>query len=307
MFQKTAALSVLALALSLTASADFSYTSTMKTTGGSMAAMVGAAADRTSKYYFKGQKMMMSSGDTATVMDFAAQTITTINNAQKTYVVKKFSDLTTAAGTMDVTMDVKETGQKKMVNGFNATEMIVTMNMDMDMGRGQAMKMQMEMDMWVSPDVPGAGEMRDFYKKNAANFPWSALSEGGGNPSIQKAMAQMQRKMAELNGAVVEQVIRVKSATDAGGAAAPAMPQMSAQQQAQMGAAMAQLQAMAKQGGPAGAAAQQAMGRMGGMAGGGAAGGSGAMIELTMDAGGFSSAGVPDSVFAIPDGFKPGK
>jgi hypothetical protein len=300
MFKNTVAVFVLTFAASLTASADFSYTMTQKTTGGSMAAMAGTAADRTGKYYFKGQKMMSGNGDIATIVDFGAQTVTTINNAQKTYSVKKFSDVGASGVTADVTFDVKDTGQKKVVNGFNASETVVTMNMDMDTGRGPAMKMQMEMDLWVSPDVPGSAEVRAFYSKNAANFPWSAMMGGSGNQSMQKAIAQMQRKLAELNGIAVERVIRLKPA---GGAQAPQMPQITPDQQAQMQAAMAKMQEMAKQGGPAAAAAQQAMASMGGMARGGAAAGN-TMIELTEDASGFSSANVPDSVFAIPEGYK---
>ncbi len=277
-----------------------------------MAAMAGsgAGADRNSKVYFKGQKMVTVSGDTATIIDFGAQTVTTVNHAQKTVSVKKFGEIAGAAtANTEVSFDVKETGQKKVINGFNASETVITMGMDMETGRGAAsnmpaMKMQMEMDLWVSPDVPGAAEMRAFYRKNAAGFPWAALT-GGGNPSLQKAMAQMERKLAELDGVVVERVVRVRAA---GGAQSPQMaqmPQMTPAQQAQMQAAMAKMQEMAKQGGPAGAAAQQAMQSMGGMARGGAAAGvGGLLIEMTIDTSGYSGANVPESVFAVPDGYK---
>src|SRR5580700_6854928 len=97
MLQRSAAVFTVVLAASFTASADFRYTTTQKMTGGSMAAMAGANADRTNKIYFSGQKMMTSTGDTALIMDFGAQTITTINNAQKTYSVKKFGDVGGAA------------------------------------------------------------------------------------------------------------------------------------------------------------------------------------------------------------------
>jgi hypothetical protein len=300
------------LAASLTASADFSYTTTQKITGGSMAAMAGSNADHTSKISFKGQKMMTSSGDIAIIVDFGAQTITTINNAQKTWTVKKFIDVAGSGNnTTDVSFDVKGTGQKKVINGFNATETIVTMSTDMDAGRGgPPMKMQVEMDLWIASDVPGAGDMRAFYQKNLASFPWAAMAPAGGNPGIQKATAQMERKMAEmaeLNGVAVERVIRIKPAGGAGAPQMAQMPQMTPEQQAQMQAAMAKLQQMQSQGGPAAAAAQQAMSRMGGIAGGAApasASGAGSMIEMTIDASGFSNASVPESVFAVPAGYK---
>jgi len=237
---KTAALFALTLCASLTAFGDFSYTSTQKTTGGTMGAMIGAAGDRVSKIYWKGTKMASSSADTTLIIDMSALTMTTINNKQKTYTVKKFGDLVGPAGAkMEMSVDVKETGQKKSVNGFNASETIFTMGMDMDLGAGgTSMKMQVELDMWISPDVPGAAEMRDFYKKFAADLPWGAMMGAGGNQSIQKAMAEMQRKMGDLNGVAVEQVMRMKQV---GGAPMPQMPQMSADQMAQMQAAMSKM------------------------------------------------------------------
>ena len=55
--QRSGALFTIALAASFTTSADFSYTNTQKMTGGAMAAMVGANADRTSKIYFRVRPM----------------------------------------------------------------------------------------------------------------------------------------------------------------------------------------------------------------------------------------------------------
>jgi hypothetical protein len=49
------------------------------------------------------------------------------------------------------------------------------------------------------------------------------------------------------------------------------------------------------------------MGAAGGAGRGPAAGGGGALIEITMDSSGFSSASVPDSVFAIPAGYTQGQ
>jgi len=159
------------------------------------------------------------------------------------------------------------------------------------------MKGQMEMELWISPDVPGGSELRDFYRKNAANFPWNAMMGGNGNQSMQKAMAQMRRKLAELNGVAVEQVIRIKPAA---GSEAAQMPQLTPAQMAQMQAAMSKM-------GQNSAAAQQMQQMMSGMGRGGAGGsasGAGSLIEMTIDSSGFSSASVPDSVFAVPAGYK---
>lgn len=290
-----------ALAIALPAQADFSYKVTRKN-GGQMGAMAGGPT--TSTYYYKGQKLKIDNGTTATILDFEARTITTVNTAAKTVTVRPFADAAAAgANNVQAQIDVKETGQRKSVNGFNASEAILTMEVDAMPGRGPANmqmgKMQMEMDMWLSGEVPGADQLYAFHQKNAANFPYSAMS-GGGNPAMASAMADAMRKIAAMHGIPVQQIVRVKSAGGAG-AAAPQMPQMTGAQQAQMEQARARLEAMAAQGGPAAAAAQQALSRMGGVPGatpGGAS--SGALIEITMDSSDFSGAAIPDSVFAIP-------
>jgi hypothetical protein len=282
---KTATLFVVMLCATATAYADFSYTTTRKTQGSP-----AAAAPTSIKYFYKGQKMMTDSGDTATIIDFNAQTISTVNKSQKTWSVMTFNEMAQKVKQADVDakIDVKETGQTKTINGFNASEMVMTMDVDSPQMSQAGMKMQMEIDMWRSSDVPGAQELRAFYQRNGANFPWAAM--GGGAGSMQKAMVEIQRKLADSGGVTLLQTIKAKSA----GAGAQA-----AQMQAGMAQARAQMEAMIKQGGPQAAAAQQALARMGGMPAGG-----GSLFEMTMESGDFSTSSIPDSVFAIPAGFQ---
>lgn len=284
---KTVTLLAVTLCATATAYADFSYTSTRKSSGSPAA----AAAPSTTRYFYKGQKMMTDSDATSMVMDFDAQTITTIHKAQKTYSVMKFSDLgnVVKSADIDAKVDVKETGQKKMINGFNASQMIMTMEVDSPQTAQSGMKMQMEIETWRSSDVPGAQELKAFYQKNANSFPWSAMG-GGGASGMQKAMADAQRKMATSGGVPLLQTVRMKSA--GGGAQA-------AQMQAGMAQARAQMEAMIKQGGPQAAAAQQALARMGGAASGG-----GSLFETTTESSDFSGSNIPDSVFAVPAGFQ---
>jgi hypothetical protein len=296
---KAAVLFTFVLLSTTFAQADFSYTTTSRATGGMAASLGGASNNPPAKQYFKGQKMKTDIGDTAIIIDFDAQTMTTINNRAKTVSVRSLSDAAPAGQSgVSVKIDVKETGQQKTINGYNCKEVVMTM--DVDIPQAQQMgKMQMEMDLWLSPDVPGIGELRSFYKKNMDKFPWASLSGGGNQGGMQAGIAQLQRKIAEVGGVQVESVMKVKPA---GGAGAPAMPQMSAAQQAQMAAAMEKLKAMQSQGGPAAAAAAQAMARMGGVASPGGA--SSSLMEITTDASDFSTASIPDSVFAIPAGYQ---
>jgi hypothetical protein len=308
MFRTTASLCAIALTATLAAHADFSFSKTQKVTGGSMAAMAGNAANRESKSYFKDQKLAEVSSDSTIVIDFAAQTITTTNNAQKTYQVRKFGDTSAAAASnADIAVNVQDTGQTKTINGYQAKESLVTLNLDFAAGRGPAMKMAAEIEVWRSTDVPGAAEMRAFYEKNAANFPWAAMMGAGGNQSIQRAIAEVQKKLAESGGMVVEEVIRIKPAGARPQAAqAPQMPQLTPEQRAQMQAAKAKMEAMSKQGGAQAAAAQRAMAAIAAMgAAPSAAGGSaGALIEITIDNTGFSTEAVPDSEFVVPPDYK---
>lgn len=272
---KITQLLILALATSFAARADFSYTQTAKASQGT---------PQVTKSFFKGSKMLADRGDTATLFDFNAQTITTINKAAKTYSVKKIGEDVGAAGVVPQ-IDIKDTGQKKTINGYNCSQTMMTMSMDSPGGAPGGMKMQVEVELWISADVPGWQNMRAFFQKNAG----ALAMMGGGNPGIQKAMAEMQKKMAGMNGAAVLQTVRMKSA---GGNDA----QM-AQAQAGMAQARARLEEMVKQGGQQAEMAKQALARMPG-------GGSGAsLFESTMESSNFSAADIPESTFAIPSGF----
>src|SRR5579871_2309338 len=210
---KRASLIAITFAAAFTAHADFSYTTTPKAAGG--AAGVAAAAIQGSKYYFKGQKMKVELSETSIVMDFDAQTVTGINNRQRTYSVTPFSELgQDLKGVNDrAQAEVKETGQKKNINGYEASELLMTMAMDNAQARQAGMNTQIEIEMWLSQDVPGASELTNFYKKNAPKFPWAALGAAGSNAQVRNAFVEMQKRMAGSGGGVpVLQVIRAKMA-----------------------------------------------------------------------------------------------
>ena len=284
---KLARIVILSLAAGLVVRADFSYIATRKPAAGQ-----AAAGGQVTKHYLKGQKIKIDTGGTAIVMDFDAQTVTTINNNSKTYSVKKFSDLGDALKQSDVDLkiDIQKTGQTRNINGYNASQAVMTMDVDSPQAQKAGMKMRMEMEIWVSPDVPGSQELHAFNERNRARFPWAALA-GGGNPGMQKAMLDLQRKMAEMNGVPLLEVMKMKS----GGNEAQA-----AQMQQGMAQARARLEEMQKQGGPGAAAAAQALARMGAMS----PGSGGSLFETTVESSGFSTAAIPDAVFAIPAGYQ---
>jgi hypothetical protein len=282
--------SVWMLAAGLTARADFSYTMTMKAAGGMMAA--APANSRVTKTYLKGQKLKMDTGSTAMILDFDAQTITNIDQTQKTYTVTKFADMGTAVSkaNLQVNVDVKETGQRKTINGFNASEVILSMEMDGPQGRQAGMKMHIEMDIWISPDVPGGQELRAFYQRNAGKFPWTAMAGDGGrgNQSMRNAIAEVQRKMADMKGVPVLQVMKMGSSGN---------ESQMAQMQQGMAQARAQLEELKRQG-KLPPQMEEQLKRMT------AASSGGSMFETTMESSDFSASPIPDSAFVIPAGFQ---
>jgi len=292
---KVACSLIFALGAALMAHADFRYTTTTRNPVDTEASQPYKSAQgagsgaQTTKHYLKGQRMKVDNGDTATIVDFDAQTVTAIDNNRKTYTVTKFSDLgPLPQSDLEAKVDLKETGQRKTINGYNASEVAITMEIDSPQASQSGMKIQMEVDTWLSPDVPGSEELRAFFQKNQDRFPWTAMSVGA-NAGMQQAMDDVQRKMASMHGVPVLQAIRVKPI---GNDAQMAQLQQGMQQ------ARAQLEAMAKQDGPQAAAAQQALARMGGITS-----GSGALFEITRESSAFSTDAIPDSIFAIPAGY----
>ena len=269
--------SILLVAASLTAHADFSFTMTQKS---------GPGNGQVVKHMVKGDRELEDRGRTVTILDFGVQTLTIIDRNAKTYKVTRFSDLENAAGAVDVQADVHNTGLRKVINGFNASQIVMMVQVDTTQGLQEGFKGQVETELWISPDVPGSRELVAFYKRNAAHWPIAAM---GANPGMQKAMAKLQQQFAEMDGVPVMEIIRTKSAgTGAAGG-----------QSSQMEQARARLEEVARGGGPGAAAAQQALDRLNAMSG-----GSGSLFDITIEAGNFSSAPVPDSAFAIPAGYQ---
>lgn len=292
------------------AQADISYTQNIKVTGGVLARMAGNAGSRANKIWVKGRKVKMDDGSNVVVMDLDAQTVTTIDSGQKTYSVREMSDLKGTVADLNATGDFKETGQKKVVNGFSANEAIMTMAVDApSIGRAQV-----EVDMWLSAEVPGAQEVRAIYSNGAATFPLQTLGGAAAGPAISSASSALQKRMASVNGVPVQQIVRLKaagavnSAADTAVAASGPSAAQIARMRASLGELRKQVEAAAAQGGPAAADARHQLALIGprpiqtdrdaGSAG------SNWLLEMTIDSSGFSDAAIPDSVFEIPAGYQ---
>lgn len=289
-----ATFTIAALLIIADARADFSYTTTRKTTAG---ASVAGDNDQPSKYYFKGKKLKVETGDAAVVVDFRARTITTLDYKQKTMSLKTFGSANSAPGPSEAgaKIDLKKTGQTKTIDGHRSNEVLLITDLDSPELRTMGSRIQMEMDLWVSEDVPGVAELYKFYERNNERFPWEVLS-GTGNQAIQTGLAGMQSRIAGMHGVQILEVVKVKPA---GG---PPPKSLTVPESGRIRDAIAELDAKVQKGGPDAAAATQEMSRLKALVGDDFV--AGPLFEIKMESSGFSTGSIPDSVFAVPAGYR---
>lgn len=237
--------------------------------------------------------------------------------------------------------EVKPTGAAKTIQGLNTKQTIVKLAMEgTDQKTGNTGAMEFTMDMWLAPDMPGYEEVRSFYTRMAQKVAWNPM--GGGAMAAMmsqhaKGMSELIKEMSKLEGIPVVQITRI-------GGTGTGMPSDSEMAAAQQQAAAQPQQPAPSVGDAAGQAAGQAAagaalgraGRLGGLAGGlggfggfgrkkkqqqeeqapppqpqqqasaapAGAGASGALMEMTTELSGFSSAPVDGSKLSVPSGFK---
>ena len=337
--------------------ADFTYEQSTKITGGvalqamKMAGVFSKQARETARepivdtVVVKGNRMAHINAHRGSVIDLDSETITDIDFDKKQYSVVTFAEMKQALARMQEKMaahktsenpdadmnfkvSVKNTGQEKVVNGFNAKEMILTMTMEgTDKKSGQTGSMDITSDMWMAPKVAGYSEVQDFHKRMAQKLAWTPGAMPMGpmtNPQMMKGMAEAAKEMSKLDGIPVMTIMKMGSA---GGAGANGMPVNSEAQRQQTPPPSA--------GDVASESAGSAIGRklgggLGGLAGGGLGGfgrkkkkdddqqqqqassqtppssgdASGALMESVTEITSFSSAPVDSAKFAVPGGFK---
>jgi hypothetical protein len=297
--------------------ADFSYEHTTTMTGGAMAGVMRTFSKQAREpmkmsIAVKGDRMATLSPTTGSIIDLGKETVTQIDFQKRTYSVLTFAQFAeflnqaTKRNEAELTIkpSLKETGQKRMVAGMDARQVILTMEMqgtDKKTGKPVTM-MTMTSDMWVASNVPGYEEVRNFYKRMIAKMNW-APSMGMTAPGSAKGMTEMMKEMSKIDGVPVYQVVKMGSAMGA----QPGAEGAAAEQQQQQGQ---QAEAEKPSGG--------ALGRLGGLGGLGgfgrkkkqedqqasAQGGPGSLMEFTSETSGFSTAPVDPSKFNVPAGFK---
>jgi hypothetical protein len=211
--------------------ADFTYQEKTTVTGGAMLGMMRVAGvfskqlrePMESTVSVKGDRMIHRSTNHTTIIDLASETITTVDPQKKQYTVMTFAEMQQMMqqaqekmkqkdkGEMKFKVSAKSTGQSRQVAGFDAKEMVMTMEMEgTDKESGQKGGMTVITDMWIAPGVAGYQEVRDFYKRMATKINWAP---GGNmfaqNPQVSEGMAEVYKEVAKVDGVPVMQVIKM--------------------------------------------------------------------------------------------------
>ncbi len=255
---KRAACLLIALGLVLPPSlfADFQYQETTKITGGTMVTMMKLAGvfskqarnfDQpvTSTVLIKGNRMAHINQDYTQIIDLDKETITHIDHVKKEYSVMTFQQLKQqieqaaeeakkrqaeqgargapspdAQAEMNFQANVRNTGATKQLSGLNTREAILAMTAEVtDKKTGQKGTFAITNDMWMTPEIPGYSEVRDFYQKWAQKMGMilkDAMSQqmAAMQPGMAQGYGEMAKEMSKLKGMPVLEVVRMGSTPD---------------------------------------------------------------------------------------------
>ena len=131
---------------------------------------------------------------------------------------------------IEIDFDLKETGQKRVINGFDAREVVMTV---IAREKGKTLEesggMVMTNTSWLTPDLPALKEVSDFDRRYAEKLYGPAMIDAqqmamavAMYPMLKDAMARMQKERVDLDGAPVLTVMKVEAAASPEQAAAAA-------------------------------------------------------------------------------------
>jgi hypothetical protein len=321
MTKKAVMLGCVALLAAAGLRADFSYQQSSKMTGGALASamkVVGvfsktAREPIVTSVLVKGDRMAHLSADSAQIIDLGSETITSINFRNKTYSVMTFAQMAQAldqaarkaraesGGKTDMQFkaSVKETGQTRQIAGLSTREVILLLEMQgTDTESGKKGSMTVTSDIWLARNVAGYSEVRDFYRKMSQKVAWmpgsSAFTQGRGD--IAKALGDMYKESAKLEGAPVLQVVSIGGQGEGQPGQQPAA-QKQEREGPSLGGALGRLGGLRRKKTEEPAEEQSA-------AGGTSASAPGVLMELTTEMTNFSAAPVDATKMQVPAGFK---
>jgi hypothetical protein len=190
----------------------------------------------TSTTIIKGNRKLTRSGDAGEIIDLGEEKVYNVEFARRTYSVKTFADLRreyeeqrerarkeaakqdknakpekNEGPEYEVDFDVRSTGNKEMINGFNTHEEIMTVTVH---EKGKKIEQSggwiLTSDMWMGPKVPAMREILDFDMKFAQKVYGTAMADMrqlamamAATPAFGKAMKVMAEKGKSLDGTAI--------------------------------------------------------------------------------------------------------
>ncbi len=353
------------LLCSATLMADFSYTTTSRVTGGAAAAMSrmmgglsktarSVTEGMTQTVAIQGNRKVTYSDKHASIIDLDKEAFIEINFEKKSYSIMTFAEMQEAMKRgmekmkdrkgeqdgkpsdveADFKVDIKETGQKKAINGIQTKEVVMLLQfIGKDKKTQQSGAMDMLNSIWVADPsaVPGHKQEEEFNKKMALKMAGTFMGAGGNpqavmagmDPKMMNAMKKAAEEGQKLQGVHVMQISKMGTGLDPATASQISNPNDTPQ-----GPTGGQIAGDAA----AGAAEREALGRLGRLGGIGGLGGfgrrkknkeaeeskpaesapanggnaqaQGLMMEMVMEMSNFSTAPIDASRFEVPAGFK---
>jgi hypothetical protein len=185
----------------------------------------------------KGNRMMTANEQTGEIIDLDEEKIYELDMRKKSYTVLTFDELRRRMQQerekyekeaqkdadrgqqfeMEMDFDVKETGQRKNINGFDTREVIMTIAMRQKGGTlEQAGGMIIASNLWLTEEANAAQEIADFHRRYMEKLGIDALAKDmlqamALYPGLQDAMAKMEKENATLSGTAILTTMTIDS------------------------------------------------------------------------------------------------
>ena len=198
----------------------------------------------------KGDRKMTTTDRTAQIVDLAEEKVYDIDLSKKTYTVTTFAELRQKfeearrkaaeqapredakrssdpnAPQYQVDFDLKDTGQKQTINGFDAHEIVMTISVH---EKGKALEQNGEMvittNTWLAPTVPNVKEVAEFERRFAEKLalptvadPQQMAAALAMYPMLADGMKRMQAESVRLDGMPVLTTSRMEAVAPPGAA-----------------------------------------------------------------------------------------
>lgn len=189
----------------------------------------------TSTVALKGNRLMTSNDTTGEIIDLSEEKVYSLDIKKKSYTVVTFAEMRRQmeearkraqdeakkeqpgkpesdpnAKQMEVDFEVKNTGEKKEINGFSTSQAIMTITVR-EKGKTlqQAGGMVLTSDLWMTPSIPQMKEIAEFHMKYAEKLygpmvagasPQEMASAMAMYPAMKPALEKMAEEARKLQG-----------------------------------------------------------------------------------------------------------